>query len=256
MTTNELQQIYFEILDQQKFVESELDYSIFEKHKHVLQTLSNVSNSGISVFDCYRKDHIFYSPNFCSMLGYDVDEIISKGHQFLDKKIHPDDYPVLMGNGISLIKLFYQFSIDEKTNYKLINEFRILNSENVYKRVIEQHQVLELDASNNLWLTLSIIDLSPNQENYKGVNSQLLNFRTGKTLPFLEKDSTLLVDLTKREKEILSMVKKGFLSKEISDKLSISIHTVNTHRQRVLKKLDVNSSIEAVILASKLGLLD
>jgi len=61
--------------------------------------------------------------------------------------------------------------------------------------------------------------------------------------------------LTKREIEVLKLVKEGFLSKEISDKLTISFHTVNTHRQRVIEKLGVNNSMEAVVLASKLGLL-
>ncbi|WP_428838896.1 LuxR C-terminal-related transcriptional regulator [Gelidibacter algens] len=42
----------------------------------------------------------------------------------------------------------------------------------------------------------------------------------------------------------------------MSDKLSISLHTVNTHRQRFLEKLGANNSIEAVIFASKFGLLD
>jgi DNA-binding NarL/FixJ family response regulator len=51
------------------------------------------------------------------------------------------------------------------------------------------------------------------------------------------------------------MVKDGFLSKEISEQLSISLHTVNTHRQRVLEKLGANNSMEAVVFASKLGLL-
>ncbi len=256
MKLKELQQIYFELLNKQNFVEDDLDYENFEKHKPMLQTLSKVSNSGISVFDLYKKEHIYYSPNYCSNLGYDVDDIITKGQQYLDGKIHQDDYITLMKNGISLLKLFYQFSKDEKPNYKLINEFRILNSQNKYVRVIEQHQILELDSYDNLWLALSIIDVSPNQEIYEGVKSQLLNFRTGEIIPFLENDSKIVIDLTKREKEILQLVKKGFLSKEISDKLFISLHTVNTHRQRVLQKLDVNNSIEAITFASKLGLLE
>jgi DNA-binding CsgD family transcriptional regulator len=51
------------------------------------------------------------------------------------------------------------------------------------------------------------------------------------------------------------MVKDGYLSKEISDKFDISVHTVNTHRRKVLGKLGANNSMEAVVFASKLGLL-
>ena len=249
---------YFKLLNQQQFVESELDYSNFNKHIPTLQALATIGNSGISVFDIYKKDHIFYSPNFCSILGYNVQEIIEKGNSFIDSKIHPDDFIELMKNGISLLKLFYQFSADEKINYKLINEYRILNAENKYIKILEQHQVLELDKFGNLWLTLSTIDISPNQDIIGSIKSQLHNFRTGKIVAFLEEtkiQETASILLSQREIQILQMVKHGYLSKEISDKLAISVHTVNTHRQKVLGKLGANNSMEAIVFASKLKLL-
>jgi DNA-binding CsgD family transcriptional regulator len=249
---------YFELLDQQKFVAEELDYSIFDKHKPLLQTLATIGNSGVSVFDLFKKEHIFYSPNFGEMLGFDIKQIEEKGQVFLDAKIHSDDIVALRQNGILLLKLFYQFSSDEKANYKLINEYRILNADNKYTRVIEQHQLLELDIYGNIWLSLSIIDISPNQEINEGIKSQLLNFRTGKVIPFegeKKSNKTINIGLTKKEIQILRMVKDGLLSKEISGQLNISLHTVNTHRQRVLEKLGANNSMEAVVFASKLGLL-
>lgn len=250
--------IYFELLNQQHFVAKELDYSNFNKQIPTLQALATIGNSGISVFDVFKKEHIFYSPNFCAVLGYNVQEILDKGHAFLDSKIHPEDFIELMQNGIFLLKLFYEFSADEKSNYKLVNEYRILNAENKYIKILEQHQVLELDKYGNLWLTLSTIDISPNQDIDGKMNSQLLNLRTGKIIAFKEKGNTLeavSVLLSQREIQILQMVKSGYLSKEISGKLAISVHTVNTHRQKVLEKLGANNSIEAIVFASKLGLL-
>ena len=249
---------YFEIINQQSFIEEELDYSIFEKHKPLLQTIATVGNSGVSVFDVFKKEHLFYSPNFGQLLGFNLKQIEENGHSFLDEKIHPEDFDALTLNGISLFKLFYQFSNDEKANYKLINEYRMLNKDNVYTRVIEQQQCLELDHKGNIWLTLSIIDISPNQEINEGLKSQLLNFRTGKIVDFqneIKENDIVSISLTKRELQILKMVKDGLLSKEISNNLNISLNTVNTHRQRVLEKLGANNSMEAVVFASKLGIL-
>jgi DNA-binding CsgD family transcriptional regulator len=255
---NKLAKTYFELLNQQTFVAEELDYTVFDRHKPMLQMLADNSNCGVSVFDLFKKVHIFYSPNFGNLLGYNLINITEKGQNFWDSKIHPDDLAALMYNGILIFKLVYQFTNDVKANYKLVSEFRILNSENKYVRVIEQQQLLELDTYGNIWLSLSIIDISPNQDNTETFKSQLLNFRTGKIIPFKEekKDPELIgVSLSKREIQILQMVKDGLLSKEISVNLEISLHTVNTHRQRVLEKLGANNSIEAVIFASKLGLL-
>jgi len=255
----ELTELYRDLLNAQIFDEKLLDYSVAEKHKTMLQQLSVIGNSSISVFDHYKKEHIYYSDNFCRFLGYESGFIDKREKDFIDSKIHPDDFIALTENGISLLKLFYRFSSEEKTNYKLVNEFRILNSEDKYLRVIEQHQILELDISGNLWLSLGIIDISPDQKSEEGLNSQLLNFKTGKTINFGKnagiRKEFQKPELTLRETEILKLVKEGLLSKEISDKLSISLHTVNTHRQKILDKLGANNSIEAISYASGLGLL-
>ena len=42
----------------------------------------------------------------------------------------------------------------------------------------------------------------------------------------------------------------------ISEQLRISVHMVNTYRQRIIEKLNVNNSLEAIRLAMRLGLLD
>lgn len=48
---------------------------------------------------------------------------------------------------------------------------------------------------------------------------------------------------TKREQQILRLVSNGKTSKEIGLILNISIHTVNTHRRKALKKAGVKNSI-------------
>ena len=251
-----LHETYFQLLDWQTFVADHLDYSILERHKPSLRKLAEISNSAISIFDMCKKTHVFHSSNLGTVLGYTPSDLSNGGDLFLDTKVHPDDYAILLQNAISLLKLFFNFSVDEKLNYKLVSEYRILNACNNYVRVVEQQQALALDTCGNLWLALSILDISPNQKNiHEGVKSQLLNFKTGKIISFAESNEYLINTLTKREIEIIKLVKDGFLSKEISDKLTISLHTVNTHRQRILEKLDVNNSIEAVVLASKLGLI-
>src|SRR5690606_32898943 len=113
----------------------------------------------------------------------------------------------------------------------------------------------KLDSLGNIWLALSVIDVSPNQNKMENAKSKMFNFHTGNFIPLPIFKMSNMQDMTSREKEILQLVKDGLLSKEISDLLYISVHTVNTHRQRVLEKLGVNNSIEAINLASKLGLL-
>lgn len=53
--------------------------------------------------------------------------------------------------------------------------------------------------------------------------------------------------LTKREQEILALLAKGFLYKEIADRLGITLSTVRAHLHAVYEKLHVQSRTEAVV---------
>lgn len=59
--------------------------------------------------------------------------------------------------------------------------------------------------------------------------------------------------LTEREKEILSFLGQGLKRKEITNLLYISERTLTNHIQNILDKLEVDSTIKAIIKAQKLG---
>lgn len=52
--------------------------------------------------------------------------------------------------------------------------------------------------------------------------------------------------LTSREKEIVLLVVDGMTNKEIADKLCISVRTVDSHKNNVMQKLHLKSSVELV----------
>lgn len=249
---------YDAVLSSQKFVEEELDYDILNSHLPFLEQLDAIGNSSVSVFDLHRRDHVFLSSSFSGMLGYDIEEAQQAGLSFFDEKVHPEDLESLLRNGIELLRFCLAIPAEERRAYKLINEYRIRNGSGEYVRVLEQHQVLEQDRRDNVWLSLGIIDISPEPDLNGGIKSRLINFRTGEVFHFPisglpGKDD---VRLSSREQEVLGLVRSGLISKEIADRLSISVHTVNKHRQRILEKLNAGNSMEAVRYASNLGLLE
>ena len=62
-------------------------------------------------------------------------------------------------------------------------------------------------------------------------------------------------ELTKRELEIVELCSEGLLSKEIADKLHISYHTVNFHKNNIFKKLGINNTVEMAKYAIKNGII-
>ena len=246
---DELLEEYEGFLSQQVFDETNMDYNLFETlHRPMLSQLAKVSNSVITVFDMCSRRHIFTSNRFFDLFGQDVD-IEDAG-----KKIHADDIQLLLQNAVMAIK--YAFSNKENIrNYTFVADYRICNTSGKYIRVIEQQSVLEQDKIGNAWLILSVLDLSPDQNPLKSVNCAVFSKQDNNFLSIHTLSEKVNVRLSPREIEILRLIKDGQLSKEISHRLCISVHTVNTHRQRILEKLDVNNSMEAVKYASALGLL-
>jgi DNA-binding NarL/FixJ family response regulator len=59
--------------------------------------------------------------------------------------------------------------------------------------------------------------------------------------------------LTKREREVLKLVAEGISSREIADLLSISIRTVEHHRARIMKKLNIKQTANLVKYAIRKG---
>ncbi len=62
-------------------------------------------------------------------------------------------------------------------------------------------------------------------------------------------------ELTSREREVLQYLAEGLPNKVIASRLSISEHTVKFHVNAILGKLGAQSRTEAVVRASRLGLI-
>jgi two-component system, NarL family, response regulator NreC len=61
--------------------------------------------------------------------------------------------------------------------------------------------------------------------------------------------------LTSRERQIYQLLAEGNSNKDIANRLNLSLHTVETHRWRVMEKLGLHSSAELVLSAVRRGMV-
>ena len=61
--------------------------------------------------------------------------------------------------------------------------------------------------------------------------------------------------LSQREREVFQLIAEGRANKEIADRLGLSVNTVETHRSRIMEKLDVHSAVEIVLYAVRKGII-
>lgn len=62
--------------------------------------------------------------------------------------------------------------------------------------------------------------------------------------------------LTAREREVLQLIAEGKTNKDIALLLNLSVYTVDSHRGRIMEKLNLHSAGELVRFAIRKGLID
>ena len=245
-----------QIFSYQKFEVDNADYLEFEKKVYFLERLSEVENSSVSVVDLFKKKYIFLGSRNLDPFENPLGEYEPQDALYYIQLIHPDDLPIVMDSYKRSFKFFLNLPEEERKDYKLILNYRQREKYGKYLNIIVQLVVLELDKNGNIWLELILDDLLPDKISFEGVNRRLINIKSGKICLFKnELEPNKKTILSKREVEVLGLVSKGFASKEIADKLFLSVNTVNNHRQNILEKVNAVNTTEAVTYARNLGLL-
>ena len=209
------------------------DKSIEEIAQEYISYMKILEQAGsFAVFLSDRFGHYYY-----------VTEYIEPPQELnIENLVHPDDLEVVRRIDKKVWEFLDTLPEEEKLAYKYIYEMRVLDR-GKYVRMIYQMRLLAFKDDN--FLGMGIIDLAPEQSANTSVRFQIKNCLTDEVVPFTIETATDVL-LTPREREILALAKEGMFSKEISEKLNISIHTVNRHRQNILEKLQVDNIIEAI----------
>ena len=213
------------------------DKSIEEIAQEYISYMKILEQAGsFAVFLSDRFGHYYY------VTEYVTEDIQASDKLNIEKLVHPDDLEVVRRIDKKVWEFLETLPEEEKLTYKYIYEMRVLDR-GKYVRMIYQMRILAFKDDN--FLGMGIIDLAPEQSANTSVRFQIKNCLTDEIVPFAIESATDVL-LTPREREILALAKEGMFSKEISEKLNISIHTVNRHRQNILEKLQVDNIIEAI----------
>lgn len=200
-----------------------------------------------------RKSYIFNGA-VAELLGLSADEteITSIWEDELLNKVHPEDLQKKYKLEFDFFQLLNTIDVDHRTDYQVITKLRIRKKDGKYTFV--QHRLIYVasSADGSVWLALCLYNIIYDHPEFEIPQGVIINSRTGKIIDDNEDRFGTLLSL--REKEILQLIKHGRRSKEIADKLSLSINTVNRHRQNIFRKLKVNNAMEACRVAENTGL--
>lgn len=226
-----------------------------EKYKIIAKGYSEIENCISVLSDMQSNKSYIYHGSFSTVLGLknipgEGDRINSIWEKEILNLIFPED---LYNKYLQELRFFHfikHLPKKKRSDYYLINKLRMRNKNGNFIPVVHRIFYVSSPVDNSLWLALCLyyplISDIPH-------NSVLVNSATGDITEMGKRKCPKI--LSEREMQILKLIDKGLMSKNIAESLSISINTVSRHRQEILGKLKVKNSIEACRVAKDLGII-
>jgi len=198
------------------------------------------------IFD-YPTLSIIYQKGVKELLGYEEEEFT---FELLTEYIHPDDskrYAFIVESFVE----YFEASQMRPFEAEISITARFRKKDGSYFRALRQSNIIETNKENIMTKSYSVIsDISTiKKSNYVEWNCTSRGKPIKGLREFLEKKQEGY--FTKREMEILRLLIEGKGSKEISEKLFVSKHTIDTHRRKMLAKSTCTNTIELIDFARK-----
>lgn len=243
------------LLTGQQFVDDAQKDESLENAKEYAYAYAQATN-GIAVISDLQQDVCYiYSGKFGHALGLpDYTENSSSAFESEIFNTIPADE--LLERHILELR-FYHFlqsiPVEERPDYNAFCLIHLCQPDGTTLSVLHTIRYIICNTNGSLWLGLCTYVPFPLAHGL--VEGCMTNTRTGKAVDsdqYLQYDNLLL---SKRQVEILSMLAKGVGSKQIADKLNISVHTVSRHRQDILSRLRVTNTAAAVEIGFRMHLI-
>lgn len=239
----------------QDFVDSVSNSNELNKYKDIARQYASMENAIAVLSDMHANTSYIYYGGFAQALELNEtgrnNVIHSIWEDDIFRLIHPDD---LYQKNLQELKFFHFIRHQPKNkrkNFYLINKLRIKDTSGHYLPALHRLFYIPVaNTSNTMWLALCLY--TPLSLEMTGT-SMVINSITGQVIELENRNTSHI--LSDREKQVLRQIHQGMSSKHIAETLSISIHTVNRHRQEILSKLQARNSIEACRTAKDLGIL-
>lgn len=246
-----------EKLLKQPFGEEPHKSTDLSSYQYMAFMYSQIENALAVLSDMKANKSYIYNGKAAKALGFEesdtLKEINSIWEEDIFNKIHPDDLLEKHMLELQFFNRLKNLPIAERSDYQVKSKIRMLNKAGIY--IFIEHRMFYVcsTADGSLWLALCLYNLAPD-EPVKGTPAGvILNSATGLTVKPDQKEYSKILSV--REKEILQLIRKGKMSKEVAGILSISLNTVNRHRQNILEKLRVSNSLEACRIAERMHLI-
>jgi DNA-binding CsgD family transcriptional regulator len=160
--------------------------------------------------------------------------------------VHEEDRQDLYRCYSFMHDFFAALSPEDHINYRVTFHYRFKKPGGEYIYLQDEKATLNLRGSGNLYYAF-FKDIS-DEKSFSGVKVEVFK-QMEKMVKIQEYRPSSIKILSKREQELVTLIKKGFRTKEIASQLNISHNTVRNIKSKLFEKLHVTNSIELLNMA-------
>ncbi|CAM3963836.1 MULTISPECIES: response regulator transcription factor [Flavobacterium] len=222
-----------------------------ENYLEPIKALSRTTYNSIYVIDYQKKGFDYVSDNPLFLCGHTGDEVTEMGYLFYFKYVIKKDLDLLLKVNEVGFEFYEKIPIEDRKFHTISYDFHLKNQEGKTILINQKLTPLFLTNDGKIWKAICIVSLSNEHD-----SGNIRIFKKGDNKIFrydLEGDfwkSEGKIELSEREKEVLSFSIRGFTINEIAEAIFVSPDTVKFHRKKLFDKLGVNNISEAVAYAT------
>jgi DNA-binding CsgD family transcriptional regulator len=240
--------------------------SIIEHFRPVEQIVSGFSPV-IYLLDYSTKKYIYVGETCFNLTGFTASYFVETGLEEYLSNWHEADFEVInkkvFPDNLAFLKTLHP---EQYSDYIITYNYRFRNARSEYITLLQRCSfIAETKSSEPAGMVGVVFDINHYKTDlsiihtiervvrtHDGVFNELV-FK--KIHPVYDDPGNGIQTLSRREIEILKLMSGGLSSKQIADRLRLSINTINNHRRNMLVKTTCKSSAELTNYATKHGLL-
>ncbi len=228
------------------------------KRAQVLDQLSAQNYVAIFLWNAFTNRFVYMSDKMEVFVGFDPALFTAEdGVNFSSTLVRPDQ----LNAALLLYEKGMNYGLKEglkSHDKKVINlNFSYKTASGKYIQALQQCIIVEADENMQPKL---VLNFAQNVSHIKKENSAGLVISSPLGIDIIgydfdQKCLTEIKTFSVQEKKILQLLSEGFDTKKIADILSISHHTVDTHRRNLIKKADCIDTTAVVTFAKMINLI-
>lgn len=174
----------------------------------------------------------------------------------IGKLFHPGDLPKMEAFLVFMAQYLSQKTTKQRENIKISNLFRMRDKRNNYTWRLMEYPKIHYENNMPRYVFCKISDYNHLVANPTCTMYVLDSNAKTNTLYYCESSNVVLQPfkdkkpLSQREIQVIKLLCKGLLSKEIAQVLKISKHTVENHKQNIFSKTKTKKVTELVTFAN------